>query len=240
MGAQRQTAEQGPRDVSTVKLMPLGTIYDDVIGRRYRYGFAGAVDLAAGKMVTTPAAITNHTDIAVTAATAAGSNNVTVTLGATLASLNQYENGAMTVISSTGAGIEYRIRSNPAAASAASLKLALDEPVVVALATTSKVALRRSPWAAVVIAPAATGVAQRAAGVPNVAITAASYGYFQTRGDCSVLSDGIVTKNAGAILSDAVDGAVEIEVAGTLTKRVGTATEATVDTKYYAINLAIE
>jgi len=48
----------------------------------------------------------------------------------------------------------------------------------------------------------------------------------------SILSDGAITKNAGAIASDATAGAVEIEVAGTVTQRVGYAPELTVTTEY--------
>lgn len=52
--------------------------------------------------------------------------------------------------------------------------------------------------------------------------------------------EGGVTKGVGAILSDAVAGAVEIEVAASVGARVGVAPEATVDTEYRLINLTIE
>ena len=114
----------------------------------------------------------------------------------------------------------------------------MSEGVATALTTSSKVSLTTNPWADTIIAAGA--VALFCNGAPNVAVTAASYYWSQTGGIASILSDGVITKGAGAILSDAVNGAVEVEVAGTVTQRVGTAIEATVDAKYYPIYMTLE
>jgi hypothetical protein len=226
------------RDTSTTKLMRYGSVRETWDGKRYRYGYAGAVDLAAGKINVAAASAANHTNIAVAAAVAVGGREVTATLGATAAAASLYADGRVVVNDAAGEGIDYGISDHAAVASAGVITAKLDDPIKVALTTSSEVSLVKSPWAAVIVAPGA--IAHRPVGVNNIAIAAAVTGFFQTRGDCPVLSDGIITKNAGAILSDAVNGAVEIEVAGTVTKRVGTAPEATVDTEYYTINLDIE
>jgi hypothetical protein len=176
----------------------------------------------------------------VQAAAAVGATKVQATLGAAAAAVNLYADGYLNVNSGAGSGIEYLIKSHAAVASAGVITVALDknDPLRVALTTSSKVTLRRSPWAAVVVAPSA--IANRPVGVPNVDITAAYYGWFQTRGDCAVLSDGVITKGAGAIISDAVNGALEIEVAATVVRRAGFAPEATVDTEYRTVTLTIE
>ena len=82
-------------------------------------------------------------------------------------------------------------------------------------------------------------VAIPTAGVPVIDVTSGNYFWNQVGGMASVLSDGAITKNAGAIPSDAVAGAGEIEVAGTVTQRFGFAPELTVDTEYSSLVLTI-
>lgn len=237
---QHELAAQDLHATSSTQLEKLGIVGETIDGRKFRYAKAGAVNLAAAKICVAEAVAGNHQDIAVAAAAAVGDTQVTVTLGATAATANQYAEGFLTVISSTGLGYSYRISGHPAAASAGSLTVTLDatEPLQVALATSSKVTLTKNPWKDIIVAPNA--VAHRAVGVPSVALTAAYFGWVQTKGDAPVLSDGVIGKGSGAILSDAVAGAVEVEVAGTVTNRVGRAPEATVDAKYYLIDLCID
>lgn len=229
---------QALRDISSTKQQRLGTKEETLDGRVYRYALAGAVALAPGKVTVAAAHAANHVNIVVAAAVAAGAQKVTATLGATAAAADLYADGQLCVNDATGEGVSYLISGHAAAASAGVISVNLDEPVKVALTTSSEVSLLKSPFASVIVSPSA--VAHRPVGVPNVAITAAYYGWLQTKGDCSVLSDGVITKGAGAILSDAVDGALEIEVAATVTSRVGIAPEATVDTEYRIINLTLE
>lgn len=235
--SRQQAIDLDFRDTSTTKPGRLGTIAETPDGKVYRLGSAGAVDLAPGRMNAAAALVANHTNIAVQAAAALGATRVFVTLGATAATQDQYADGSLNINDNAGEGIDYIIKGHSAALSAGVLSLRLDDQIKVALTTATEVTLRRNPWSAVVIAPFATGVAQRAVGVNNVLIPATTFGWFQTEGDCAVLSDGVITKGAGAILSDAVDGALEIEVAGTVTGRYGQAPEATVDTEFRTITL---
>lgn len=230
--------EQAFRDISSTKQVRLGAIDETVDGRKYRYALAGGVTLAPGKICVAAAHVANHVNIVVAAAVAAGAQKVTATLGATAATAEQYSDGYLVVNDAAGEGINYLISGHAAVASAGVISVNLAEPVEVALTTSSEVSLIANPYSAVIVAPGA--VAHRPVGVPNVSITNAYYGWLQTGGDCSVLSDGIITKGAGAILSDAVAGAVEIEVAATVTSRVGIAPEATVDTEYRTVTLTID
>lgn len=227
------------RDTSAAKNQRLGTIGETIDGRRYRYALAGAANLAPGKVVVAEAATANHTNIVVSSAAAIGAKQISATSGATAGAENAYADGTVVVNDATGEGIAYAIDSHAAWASAAVATINLVDQVEVALvASTSEVSLLKSPYASVIIAPGA--IAHRAVGVPNVAITAAYYGWVQTVGTCSVLSDGIIAKGANAIISDAVNGALETEVAAGVNQRVGVAPEATVDTEYRAIILTIE
>lgn len=226
------------RDISSTKQLALGTRGETRDGRKYRYALAGAVTLAPGKLNAAAAHVANHVNVAVAAAVAVGGTKVTATLGATAMTAAYYQDGYLTVNDAAGEGISYLIGSNPAADSSGVATANLVDPVEVALTTSSEVSFIANPWSAVIVNPGA--VAHREVGVANVSITAAYYGWLQTGGDCAVLSDGVITKGAGAIASDAVAGAVEIEVAGTVTQRVGFAPEATVDTEYRTIVLTID
>jgi hypothetical protein len=207
-------------------------------GRQYRYILNGAVALAAGKTVNAIARIANHTTITVQTPAAIGDQSVKITLGATLATADQYADGFLVVKDSTGVGQTFGIAGNTATASAGVITVFLKEPIVTALTTSSIVSLVNNPWNAVVVAPAAA--AEFVVGVPQVPIAASVYGWVQTGGIASVLSDGIITKGAGAIQSASVIGAATIELAATVTQRIGLAPEATVDTKYDPLYLQID
>lgn len=226
------------RDVTSAKQLRVGQIAQTIDGRKYRYALNGAVELAPGKICVAAAHVANHVNRAVSEAVSAGSKTVSATLGATAAAVNFYADGQMAVTDAAGEGISYLVNSHSAVLSSGVLTANLDEAVKVALTTSSEVSFLANPWSGAIVAPGA--VAHRAIGVPNVTIPIANYGWLQTGGDCSVLSDGIISKGAGAILSDAVAGAVEIEVAATITGRVGQAPEATVDTEYRVITLSID
>lgn len=230
--------EQDVRTTSTVRGgIMLGAVGGTADGRIYRWSKAGAVDLAAGKVNVTPARAANHANRTLTTGSAVGSYTVSVPVGATAVTQDQYKDGMLTVNDGTAEGISYLIEGNTAAASSGTTTVTLSEPIKVALTNASDVTLDVSACDLLIVAPGA--IAHNAAGVNNVAITASSFGWVQVKGYCAVLSDGIVTKGAGAILSDAVAGAVEIEVAATVTNRVANAVEASVDTEYSLFNLCL-
>lgn len=226
------------RTQSSTRLHRLGRLFvDQESGKAYRYGRAGAVNLAAGKLTVGKAHVANHVNIAVVSGAQFGTV-VVATVGATAATADQYAGGTLTVNDSTGAGVTLRVKGNSAATSSGTITIYLAEALPLALTTSSKVSLNVNLYDGVIVSPSA--VAHVPAGVPNIAVTAAYYAWFQTKGRCSVLSDGIIGKGSGAIISDAVDGAIEVEVAGTVTARVAKAVEATVDAKYYAVDLCID
>jgi hypothetical protein len=227
------------RDVSTVKVMRWGSVRESWDGKRFRYGSAGASNLAHAKMNVAPVAVAAHTNQTVAAAAAIGARKVSLNLGATAIVVGDYADGQLNTNDATGEGYSYDVTDTTASAGSVPVTVKLDEGLKEALvAATSEATLVANPWYKAIVAPGA--IAHRPIGVNCSDIPAASTGFFQTRGDCPVLSDGIVTKGAGAILSDAVNGALEIEVAATVVKRVATALAATVDTEYPLFNLCVE
>ncbi len=194
-----------------------------------------SVDLAAGKINNGVAKVTNHTINSVATAAAVGDKQVNITLaGATATTSGQYDDGYLHVIDSAGVGSSYRIAGTPVIAGSGTGIIQLQDAVATALTTSSKVALVPSPWSGSIVT--ATSVSLLCNGTNNVLVTAAYYYWSQTGGIASVLSDGVVAKNAEAINSDAVAGAVETRVDATVTRAVGVAPEATVDAKYYPHN----
>ena len=225
------------RDTGTSQLHPLGTMGATRDGRVYRYGEAGGADLDPGKLTVAATQVGNHANIAVQAAAAVGASQVTVTLGATAASANDYADGYLAVNDAAGEGIAYLVSGHPAADASADLVVALHEDLEVALTTSSEVSLIKNPMKDAVIS--ATDQADLPVGVPNVTIASGSFGWFQTRGVCGVLADEAVTAGLTVTIGTGVAGAVEA-LDGAGEPDVGKALQAGVDTEYRVIYLHLE
>lgn len=223
---------------STRGAQKIGQVASTPSGRTFEYSVsAGAV--TAGQ-ITQPLAITaNYATRTLTTAAAQYANQVTVPLGTTAAAdlfLGYY----LVVTDGTGKGQgAYYITGNTAATAGNSNTtiLNISGGVNIALDTTSVVSIIPSQESSVIQHTAA--VALPVSGAPVINITSGYYFWNQVGGMASILSDGAITKNAGVIASDAVAGAVEIEVAGTVTQRAGYAPELTVDTKYSPLVLTV-
>jgi hypothetical protein len=209
-------------------------------GTIYRWTLNGAVNLADGVTVAAIARVANHTNLVVVSNAAIGATKVTVTLGGTAATADQYIDGTLVINDGTGAGQDLLITGNSAQTSTTSnVDVYLAEPLTVAItAASSKATLQPNQNISTVIAPAAaTSVV---VGTTPSTVTAANYFWAQTRGMASVLSDGVIAKNTGFIASASVAGAVVTEATGTITVRLGYAPDATVDTKYYPVFLQVD
>lgn len=226
---------QDVRVSSATRQADLGEIKVGSDGRAWRYVKAGASAIAPGILTVTADAVANHGNIAVAVAAPVNATRVKVTLGATAATANQYAGGFLTVNDAAGEGITYKVAGHGAIGSAAAGWIELEEPIKVALTTSSEVTLE-SPFGGVVIS--ATDQADLVAGVANAAIAAGEYGWVQVRGICAVLADEAVTKGAVVTIGTGVAGAVEAQdlIAEPI---VGVAVEALVDTEYRSVDLLI-
>lgn len=221
----------------------IGTRFQTRDGRVFRYALAGAADLVAGNVIQGPATIALH--LANTPpAVAIGATSFTYTPGATAAAANFYEGGWLQVDTTPGNGEQYGIASHLAitASTAFTLNLAPDDPIRVALTTSSRVGLIANKWRGVIQMPAttATGVL---AGVAPCVITAAQHGWLQTWGQYSgVLIAGTPALGAIVMAPGATAGAAEIIVAaGTLivAQIVGNMMQVGVSGKNNAVDLHI-
>lgn len=232
-----QLTNQDARKLSSTQLHQLGSIAETADGRVYRYARAAATALVAGNININADLVAHHTNRAVAAAVAAGAFDVTVTLGATAATLDQYKDGYMTVNDATGEGITYLVNGNMAADSSGTLRVSLAEPVIVALTTSSEVTMKYNTYDNVIISIA--DQADQAVGVANTAVTASYYCWLQTRGECAVLADEAVAKGLALTIGSSTVGAVEaLDAAGE--HQIGVASEALVDTEYRSAFLTID
>jgi len=217
----------------------VGTRFDTSDGREVTLVKNGAVALTAGVLVQDAAIVANHQNIAVTAYQAYSANcnvpaKVTVTLGATAATANQYAGGFLVVNDNNGEGHTLRIASHPAADASASLAITLEEGSSVAITSASEVCLLPAHGKDVVIQPTTVTGAQ--VGVTLNAIAASAYGFVVSRGIVSCLAQGAIGVGLGLSVGSV---AGSVAVAAATTARLGFAAQAGVDTEYRAVYVNI-
>lgn len=206
---------------STTAVTNVGDIARTADGREFRYCRAGASDLVAGNVIQAPAELTNHHDLA-PAAAAIGATSITVTLGNTAVTADQYSGGLAVIDATPGLGYSYLIKSHPAADASATLALELWDPIVVALTTSSDVTLSPNPYNGVIQAPAST-LTGAVVGVATYIISDTEYGWIQTKGPCGVLLAGTVAVGAVAISPSGTAGAAITDPANASVAILGSA-----------------
>jgi len=230
---------QDVRKTSTSQNHSLGIVAYTRDGRQFRYGRAGAVALTAGQVMQIPAVVPNHQAL-VTAAAVANSTKVTVTLGATAATADQYKDGYLVIrdTNTTGAGQSFPINGNSVGASSGTCEIYIGEGVQEALTSASVSNLELSPYGGILVSSTAD-TTERVVGVAQVDVPIANYAWFQTVGVASVLGNGTITKGAGVIKSATTAGAVDIEATGTITQRIGMAQQTGTTAKYNTVYLSV-
>lgn len=215
----------------------LGAYVETADGRGFRYAKAGGTSLVAGKLQQSPAQDTTNINPSggiTPAAAAIGATSVTLSSSLTLTA-NQLAGGYMSVAVTPGQGYTYRVVGNTAVSGATGCVVTLADPIVVALTTSSRLTFSVHPYNSVIVNPTtATGAP---VGVANSIITNAQYGWLQTRGICSVLTDSGTTVGLGVAPSAAVAGAVK--TAATTLCTIGFAVETCVTTEYDLVFLTI-
>lgn len=194
---------------SSTQKHPLGATVRTADGRVFRYCQAGASDLVAGNLIQSAAPIPNHLALTPSAA-ALGAKVVTMTPGATAGAANLYAEGYLQVDTTPGNGYVYQVKDHLAitASTAFSVNLMDDDPIQVALTTSSRVGLVHNPYKNVIQTP--TTITAAVVGVSPYVITATQYGWLQTWGPASVLINGTPAVTAPVINSATTAGAVDV------------------------------
>lgn len=231
--------EQDIHQISSTQQGALGLVAETKDGRQFRYGLAGASNLAIGKLVQQPAVVTTHQNVVI--AGSAGDMTVTVTLGATNnMTADQYKDGYVVGLSGTGAGQTVRIRTHGAIALSTAGTLYLAEPLTTTFASTPKASLVLNPYSGGIISSTAD-TTQQVTGVPIITVTAAYYAWFQVKGIAGVLVNGTPAAGAGLIKSATTAGAADVEGTSAVTQRIGQVYDTTaVSTSYVTANLNIQ
>jgi len=173
---------------SAAPLHALGQLDIDKWGRKFRYAQAGASALVTGHLVQEPAEVTNYYSMVVQAASAIGSKTISVTLGGTAVTAEQFNDGDLTVESSTGLGQSFKIISHTIQTSTTgTCTFTVDRPVAIALTTSSQVTVRKNHYDGVVDFP--TTPTGGPAGFALFAVPASEHAWIQTGGDTAVLFD---------------------------------------------------
>lgn len=219
-------------------------------GREFRHVQAGGSNLVVGNLLQSPAQIANHRRLTPTAA-AVGATSVTVTLGATATTANQYNQGWLLVEADSGSGgvggFQYQITNTPAVSASGSLTVTLAEPLAVKITASALVSLVLNPYSGVIQNPtAATGcvvgvaipVLQPAA--QSAGLTASYYGWIQTQGISAVLYESTVAAAVGQSVAASVNTAGAVEGGVTAQAPVGVAAQTLTNTSIGAVRLQID
>ncbi len=175
---------QGLYEISSTAREIVGTMREDHAGRVYRYARAGATALAPAKNTTAAALNADWVNESVTAQVLVGGTQVSITHGAVDADVldeDHFRGGQLHINDADGEAHWYPIvYSTAVTATSTTLTLTLDDPVQVALTTSSEATPVPSPYMGTVISATET---DEATGVPLVTVTADYYYWSQTRGE---------------------------------------------------------
>lgn len=231
----------------------VGAKFNSADGREFVLVQNGATALVSGVLVQSPASIgANHTGL--TASTQAiGDTTLTVTLGGTAVTANQYAGGYVVISAGTGIGQTLKIASHPAqATTSGTVVLTLEDPLSVATLTSdSKASLTLPQYGSqngaavttsgVVVCP--TTLTGRVIGatlypIPASTSTIPTYGFIVTKGAVGVLNGANTAIGLDVMPGGSVAGSIVTYVVATKT-RVGVATVAGEDTKVQMITLQL-
>jgi len=183
-------------ETSTSQHHSLGTKAQLADGRVFFYGkHSLSTTLATGLLMTQPAVVANHQNRTTTGT--AGQSTITIAIGATAMTANQYAEGYFWADSGTGLGQFRKIKSNGASAGSTTETITLYEPLTTTFAATPTGSLQKNLYSDLVVHPGNAVLAGTPVGVINVAVgagnTTAQYFWIQTAGITAVSCEGSVT-----------------------------------------------
>jgi len=172
----------------TSQIHPLSTRMVLPDGRVFYYGQTDGAQ-TAGAICQSAVGVANHDMDLATNTASAGDKSVTVTVGGTAATEDQYKDGYMYVNDGTGEGHIYKIRQHDAISSSGSgaINLYDGDPILTGFAAATIVGLAKNPYKDFIVYPTtATG---HAVGVAATDFDDDDFGWLQTWGPAAVLCD---------------------------------------------------
>lgn len=191
----------------------LGSRWDLSDGREVVLGNpATGTTVAEGKLYQNAALIGNHQNLVVAAVQAYSANGnvpakITVTLGGTAVTANQYAGGYLAVVDGAGEGQLLKIASHPAQSSTTgNVAITLEDGPSTAITTSSEVSLLPATGKDVIIHP--TTASNSAFGLAMYPIAADAYGFFLVQGVGNALAYGAPAVGTAISYSAGAAGAV--------------------------------
>lgn len=184
----------------------LGTYGETNDGRGFRYGLVGVVPTVPGSVYQSDPGVIQHL-AATPPIVNVGDTSFIFSPGVAAGTANQYAEGYLQVSVGPGNGYVYQVSGHPAFGVSAPFLLNLVDPIQVAIATSSRVGLRAHPYKGVIVCPVV--VTAKVVGVPVSVIPAGQYGWLQTRGMASVLTNGSPVVGTAVTNSASVIGGVD-------------------------------
>ena len=201
--------EPGDEKVTgTTALHANGTRMQLTDGRVFRYGQANGA-ITAGKVCQSAVGVANHDMDLVVNTASVGDKSLSVTLGATAATEDQYKDGYVYVNDGTGEGHIYKIRQHDAISSGAAgtFNLYDGDTIAVAFEAAAIVGLAKNPYKDFIVYPTtATG---HAVGVSATDFADDEFGWLQTWGVAAVLCDVAFVIGNHVRVSDNTAGSTE-------------------------------
>lgn len=237
-GGQPAIFDLNPFEISSVQQHQLGAKAESSDGRIFRYGLAGTGGVTLGYLAVAPDNNATIITMAVISG-AVGDKHIDFTFAATTATANLYAEGYAVISYGTGIGQTLKVSNHAAFTSGGTSVVYLEDPIQVALDTTSKLDLYQNQYNGVISVTTDAAVSTPA-GVPLVTQTAGYYGWYQTRGVCSVAADNTIA--AGYEVQGDVNDSGKVDVTGTDAQviKIGHALQAGADTYSHAIFLTID
>ncbi len=214
-------------------------------GKEFALAYVGGSALVAGNLLQSAAEDTQFENMAVGTAGAVGDQFIQVTNGTTTVVPYYFKGGSISVYTAgtVAIGDEYTIMDvKGTLTSGGAMQVYVDKPLRYAFTTSAKLVMKQNPYNGVIQMPATTPT-----GVPvGIAIFAATAGsstvfattFVQTRGICSVLSDGSTFAVGSAVgTPSGTAGAVTVYAAATTKTMIGDAMEAAASAHAIAVNI---
>ena len=230
------------KDSGTTQLHALGSRMHLPDGRIYRYGQTDGAQ-TAGAICQSAVGVANHDmDLAVNTASV-GDKSLSVTLGGTAATEDQYKDGYVYVNGQTGAGHIYKIRQHDAinSSAAGTINLYDGDAIAVAFEAATLVGLVKNPYKDFIVYPTTT--TGHAVGVAATDFDDDDFGWLQTWGPAAVLCDVAFAIGNHVRVSDNTAGSgepLDRDVSNENDEVIGVASLiAPVTTDYGYVNLTI-
>ena len=190
------------------KLPPYGTRMVLPDGRVYYYGQTDGAQ-TAGAICQSAVGIANHDMDLATNTASAGDKSVTVTVGGTAATEDQYADGYLYINDGTGQGHNYKIRQHDAIDSSGSgaINLMDGDAIITGFEAATIAGLAKNPYKDFIVYP--TTPTGHAVGVAPTDFDDDDYGWLQTWGPAAVLCDVAFVIGNHVRVSDGTAGSGE-------------------------------